>query len=59
MLKAADIPSVLIEIGFMSSERDLANLLNPDWRQALANGIRDGLEAWVVADETARQLVDN
>lgn len=59
VLKAADIPSVLIEIGFMSSERDLANLLNPDWRQALANGIRDGLEAWVVADETARQLVDN
>jgi N-acetylmuramoyl-L-alanine amidase len=56
VLKAADIPSVLIEIGFMSSERDLANITNPEWRQALANGIRDGLQAWVIADETARNL---
>lgn len=57
VLKAADIPSVLIELGFMSSERDLANLTNPEWRQSLANGIRDGLEAWVIADKTARNLV--
>ncbi|QTN35657.1 N-acetylmuramoyl-L-alanine amidase [Cognatishimia activa] len=59
VLKAADIPSVLIEIGFMSSERDLANITDPAWRQALANGIRDGLQAWVVADETARNLTNN
>ncbi|WP_370231809.1 N-acetylmuramoyl-L-alanine amidase [Cognatishimia sp.] len=59
VLKAADIPSVLIEIGFMSSERDLANITNPEWRQALANGIRDGLQAWVIADETARNLANN
>ena len=59
VLKAADIPSVLIEIGFMSSERDLANITDPEWRQALANGIRDGLQAWVVADETARNLTNN
>lgn len=59
VLKAADIPSVLIEAGFMSSPRDLANLRSPEWRQALANGIRDGLQAWIVADETARNLTKN
>ncbi|GAA6207512.1 N-acetylmuramoyl-L-alanine amidase [Cognatishimia sp. WU-CL00825] len=57
VLKAADIPSVLIEVGFMSSKRDLANLKNPEWRQRLADGIRDGLQAWVIADKAAKALV--
>ncbi len=57
VLKAADIPSVLIEVGFMSSERDLKNLQDPLWRQNLAEGIRDGLQAWVIADKAAKDLV--
>lgn len=59
VLKAADIPSVLIEIGFLSSAQDRAKLRDPAWRLSLANGIRDGLNAWVIADETARNLTDN
>lgn len=57
VLKAADIPSVLIEVGFMSSDRDLQNLKDPAWRQRLAEGVRDGLQAWVIADKAARDLV--
>lgn len=57
VLKAADIPSVLIEVGFMSSERDLDNLRDPAWRARVAEGIRDGLQAWVIADRAARDLV--
>lgn len=57
VLKAADIPSVLIEVGFMSSPRDLKNLKNAEWRVRLAEGIRDGLQAWVIADKAARDLV--
>lgn len=57
VLKAADIPSVLIEVGFMSSARDLANLKDPEWRARVAEGIRDGLQAWVIADKAARDLV--
>lgn len=57
VLKAADIPSVLIEVGFMSSDSDLANLKNEDWRQRLTEGVRDGLQAWVIADKAARELV--
>ncbi len=57
VLKAADIPSVLIEIGFLSSPRDLENLQDAEWRAKMAQGIRNGLEAWRIADATRRPLV--
>lgn len=57
VLKAADIPSVLIEIGFMSSPRDLKNLQDPDWRASMAQGIRNGLMAWQKADLAQRPLI--
>ena len=57
VLKAADIPSVLIEIGFMSSPRDLKNLRDPAWRARMAEGIRNGLEAWRKNDAAIRPLV--
>ncbi len=53
VLKAPDIPSVLIEIGFMSSPRDLKRLKDPVWRRKAAMGIRDGLQAWA-SDVIAR-----
>lgn len=46
VLKAADIPSVLLEVGFLSTEEDLRNLSDPIWRQGMAAGIRDGIIAW-------------
>jgi N-acetylmuramoyl-L-alanine amidase len=57
VLKAADIPSVLIELGFLSNARDLENLRDPDWRARIAGGIRDGLGSWSVLDEAVRGLV--
>lgn len=57
VLKAADIPSVLIEIGFMSSPRDLKNLVDPKWRARLAGGIHRGLIAWRKDDLARRPLV--
>lgn len=51
VLRAPDIPSALLELGFLSEARDLENLLDPDWRAGMAEGIRAGLEAW--ADEDA------
>ncbi|MEP2534039.1 N-acetylmuramoyl-L-alanine amidase [Shimia sp.] len=57
VLKAADVPSILIELGFMSSQKDLANLQDAGWRASMAAGIRDGLQAWVIADKAARALV--
>ena len=46
VLKAADIPSVLLEVGFLSTDNDLKNLNDPIWRQGMAAGIRDGVMAW-------------
>lgn len=57
VLKAADIPSVLIEIGFVSSPRDLKNLQNPEWRAQMARGIRNGLVAWAADDAARRALI--
>lgn len=57
VLKSADIPSVLLEIGFLSSARDLANLQDPDWRAQTARGILQGLIEWRIRDEAQRALV--
>jgi len=57
VLKSADIPSVLIEIGFLSSSRDLANLADPVWRQGMARGIAAGVLAWRDADAALAPLV--
>lgn len=50
VLKSPDIPSILIELGFLSSERDLARLRDPAWRAKMAAALRDGLTAWAAQD---------
>lgn len=57
VLKAADIPSVLVELGFLSSPRDLKNLKNPEWRAKMALGIFNGLEDWRQQDLIRRSLI--
>ena len=45
VLQAPDVPSVLVELGFLSNASDIANLQQSDWRDrvvdALARGIAD------------------
>ena len=57
VLKAADIPSVLLEIGFISSDRDLKNLSDPLWRRRAAAALRDAIQGWIISDRAARSLV--
>ncbi len=57
VLKAPDIPSVLIELGFLSNPGDLENLLSEDWRARAAVAVRDALLAWAVADAAEAALV--
>lgn len=56
VLKSADIPSVLIELGFLSTEDDLRNLQDRAWRAGMAAGIRDGISAWALEDEALSRL---
>ena len=57
VLKSPDIPSILIELGFRSSQSDLEHLRDPEWRATMAAGIRDALQAWRIADAAAAKLV--
>jgi len=57
VLKSPDIPSVLLELGFLSSPKDRGNLKNPEWRAVMAASIRDAIMAWRRADEATSDLV--
>src|SRR6056297_4098229 len=57
VLKSPDIPSVLLELGFLSSDRDRDNLSDPGWREHMAVAVADAVRAWAIADEASRELV--
>ncbi len=57
VLKSADIPSILIELGYLSSPKDFVLINDPKWRARTAQGILNGLNAWRLADEARRGLV--
>jgi len=57
VLKAPDIPSVLIELGFLSNPTDLKNLMSPVWRGRAADGIRKALTIWAASDAAEAQLL--
>lgn len=57
VLKAADVPSILIEVGYLSSDRDRDNLADPAFIARVAAALRDGLLAWRRQDEALRPLV--
>ena len=57
VLRAPDIPSVLLEVGFLSSPRDLKNLRDPAWRALMAEAIAEGLRLWVAEDAALSDLV--
>jgi N-acetylmuramoyl-L-alanine amidase len=52
VLKAPDVPSVLVELGFMSTRRDLKNLTSAEWQGRTAQAM-----AQAVDDFFARRLV--
>lgn len=46
VLKAPDVPSVLVELGFLSNAQDVEVLQSADWREATAAAMVDGIEAF-------------
>lgn len=53
VLKSPDIPSVLLELGFISDHDDRANLLNPEWRARMVQVVTEAVTGWA-RDESAR-----
>ena len=56
VLKSPEIPSVLIELGFLSSPSDLERLRDRVWRARMTQAITSGLEAWALEDAAQQQL---
>ncbi len=46
VLKAADVPSILLELGFLSSARDRERMTSEAWLTRAAEAVRDGLLLW-------------
>ncbi len=57
VLKSADIPSVLVEVGFLSSARDLENLRNPEWRSKMVDAMARAVLEWRAQDAALRGLI--
>ena len=51
VLKSPDIPSILIEAGFMSTSSDLQNLITPEWRVDFADALSDAILRWQIKDK--------
>lgn len=56
VLKSADIPSLLLELGFLSSERDRKRLDDPKWRASMAEAVVSALKAWAKQDAGLQAL---
>lgn len=49
VLKAYDVPSVLLELGYLSSAKDLARLTSADWRDRATQKTADAIAAFFAA----------
>lgn len=50
VLKSPDIPSVLIELGFLTDPGDRHNLFDPEWRRQTAQALARAIAAWAQDD---------
>ena len=49
MLRAPDVPSVLIELGYVSNKQDLQSLLSDSWRDRTADAIARAVDDYFAA----------
>ena len=57
VLKSPDIPSILIEAGFMSTSSDLQNLTTKKWRREFADSLTEAISRWHVRDKENKVLL--
>jgi N-acetylmuramoyl-L-alanine amidase len=46
VLKAPDVPSVLVELGYVSNKADLKSLISAEWRDRTADSIVQAVDAF-------------
>lgn len=57
VLRSPDIPSALLELGFMSSDIDRARLHDAAWRTQMVAAITAGVQRWAKADAAEARLL--
>jgi N-acetylmuramoyl-L-alanine amidase len=57
VLRAPDIPSVLLELGYLTSSVDRRRLGDPEWRERLAQALVEAIAVWAVADAAEATLL--
>ncbi|RJL20104.1 N-acetylmuramoyl-L-alanine amidase [Paracoccus siganidrum] len=57
VLKSPDIPSVLLELGFVSDPVDRANLTDPAWRARMVGALADAIASWGRDEQQRRGLL--
>ncbi len=57
VLKSPDIPSILLELGFLSSAPDRTRLNDPAWRIRMADALTTAILAWARADAAEARLL--
>ena len=58
VLKAPDIPSVLVELGYVSNKQDIKSLTSPEWRERTAEVMAQAIDRFF-ATRLARGLGQN
>jgi N-acetylmuramoyl-L-alanine amidase len=53
VLKAPDVPSVLLELGYLSNSEDEAQLRDPEWRAKAAHSILGAIQVFVAGKQGA------
>jgi N-acetylmuramoyl-L-alanine amidase len=59
VLKAPDVPSVLLELGYLSNRHDEKNLISHKWREKAAGAVSDAIDAFFSPEVAARQSAAN
>lgn len=55
VLKAPDVPSVLVELGYLSNPEDEKDVANPEWRRGVLDEMASAIESYGLAQLAARQ----
>ncbi|MEM9471297.1 MAG: N-acetylmuramoyl-L-alanine amidase, partial [Pseudomonadota bacterium] len=55
VLRAPDVPSVLLELGYLSNRHDEKNLVSSKWRRRAANAVTAAVEGFFSPEVAARQ----
>jgi N-acetylmuramoyl-L-alanine amidase len=57
VLKAPDVPSVLLELGYLSNEKDGLALASAQWREKASSQVAEAIEAFFAARESGATLM--